>query len=150
MRNGSCWQQYGIATKRFPEKTRAVSLTTSPPWPTIAASMVSGCRLNPSTAAGRSGQQRDGTCYNEAVRGWDASDRLGMLCAEDAISTQPYLSTCWMVQRLTSRSLARSRWLIPFDRSRRMYSRCCSLRLGRRPGKQPRSAPSPGRPPTAP
>ena len=32
----------------------------------------------------------------------------------------PYLSTCWMVQRLTSRSLASSRWLTPFDRSTRM------------------------------
>ena len=31
-----------------------------------------------------------------------------------------YLSTCWMVQRLTSRSLASSRWLTPFDRSTRM------------------------------
>ena len=49
----------------------------------------------------------------------------------------PYPSTCWMVQRLTSRSLASSRWLTPFDRSIWMYSRCCSLRLGRRPGKRP-------------
>ena len=37
-----------------------------------------------------------------------------------------YPSTCWMVQRLTSRSLASSRWLTPIDRSARMYSRCCS------------------------
>ena len=49
----------------------------------------------------------------------------------------PYPPTCWMVQRLTSRSLASSRWLTPFDRSTRMYSRCRSLRLGRRPGKRP-------------
>ena len=35
-----------------------------------------------------------------------------------------YPSTCWMVQRLTSRSLASSRWLTPFDRSTKMYSRC--------------------------
>ena len=42
-----------------------------------------------------------------------------------------------MVQRLTSRSLASSRWLTPFDRSTRMYSRCYSVRLGRRPGKRP-------------
>ena len=42
-----------------------------------------------------------------------------------------------MVQRLTSRSLARSCWLTPFDCSVRMYSRCCSVRLGRRPGKRP-------------
>ena len=48
-----------------------------------------------------------------------------------------YLSTCWMVQRLTSRRLARSRWLTPFDRSARMYSRCRSFRLGRRPGNRP-------------
>ena len=48
-----------------------------------------------------------------------------------------YLSTCWMVQRLTSRRLASSRWLTPFDRSARMYSRCHSFRLGRRPGNRP-------------
>ena len=42
-----------------------------------------------------------------------------------------------MVQRLTSRSLASSRWLTPFDRSTWMYSRCCSVRLGLRPGKRP-------------
>ena len=49
----------------------------------------------------------------------------------------PYPSTCWMVQRLTYRSLARSRWLTAFDRSARMYSRWCSVRLGRRSGKRP-------------
>ena len=49
----------------------------------------------------------------------------------------PYLSACWMVQRLTSKRLASSRWLTPSDRSTRMYSRCCSVRLGRRPGKRP-------------
>ena len=53
------------------------------------------------------------------------------------IPPNPYLSTCWIVQRLTSRSLASSRWLIPFERSTRMYWRCCSVRLGRRPGKRP-------------
>ena len=42
-----------------------------------------------------------------------------------------------MVQRLTSRRLASSRWLTPFDRSARMYSRCRSVRLGRRPGNRP-------------
>ena len=42
-----------------------------------------------------------------------------------------YLSTCWIVQRLTSRSLASSRWLTLFHRSTRMYSRCCSVRRGR-------------------
>ena len=42
-----------------------------------------------------------------------------------------------MVQRLTSRSLVRSCWLTPFDCSVRMYSRCCSVRLGRRSGKRP-------------
>lgn len=42
-----------------------------------------------------------------------------------------------MVQRLTSRRLASSRWLIPFDRSARMYSRCCSVRIGLRPWKRP-------------
>ena len=48
-----------------------------------------------------------------------------------------YPSTCWMVQRLTSRRLASSRWLTPLERSSLMYSRCCSVRLGRRPGKRP-------------
>ena len=48
-----------------------------------------------------------------------------------------YPSTYWMVQRLTCRSLASSHWLTPFDRSTLMYSRCCSVRLGRRPGKRP-------------
>ena len=28
-------------------------------------------------------------------------------------------------------------WLTSFDRSSRMYSRCCWVRLGRRPGKRP-------------
>ena len=60
-----------------------------------------------------------------------------MLRTEAAIAPNPYPSTCWMVQRLTSRSLASSRWLTPFDRSTLMYSRCCSVRLGRRPGKRP-------------
>ena len=54
---------------------------------------------------------------------------------EAAISSQPL--PVWMVQRLTSRSLASSRWLTPFDRSTRMYSRCCSVRLGRWPGEWP-------------
>ena len=49
----------------------------------------------------------------------------------------PDPSTCWMVQRLTSRSLTSSRWLTPFGRSTRMYSRCSSVRLGCRPGKRP-------------
>ena len=48
-----------------------------------------------------------------------------------------YPSTCWMVQRLTSRRLASSRWLTPLDRSSRMYCRCCPVRTGRRPGKRP-------------
>ena len=34
---------------------------------------------------------------------------MAMLCAEAAICTQPYPSTCWMVQRLTSRRLASCR-----------------------------------------
>ena len=49
----------------------------------------------------------------------------------------PYPSACWMARRLTSRCLASSHWLTPFDRSTRMYSRCCSVKLGRRPGKRP-------------
>ena len=51
--------------------------------------------------------------------------------------SNPYLFACWMVQRLTSRRLASSRWLTPFDHSTRMYLRCRSVRLGRRPGKRP-------------
>ena len=42
-----------------------------------------------------------------------------------------------MVQLLTSRRLASSRWLTPFDRSVRMCSLYCSVRFGRRPGKRP-------------
>ena len=57
--------------------------------------------------------------------------------SEDCNSPNPYPSTCWMVQRLTSRRLASSRWLTPLDRSSRMYSRCCSVRTGSRPGKRP-------------
>ena len=37
--------------------------------------------------------------------------------SEDCNSHDPYPSTCWMVQRLTSRRLASSRWLTPLDRS---------------------------------
>ena len=62
---------------------------------------------------------------------------LAMIHAGLRVPPSPYLSTCWMVQRLTFRSLASSRWLTPFDRSTLMYSRCCSVRLGRRPGKRP-------------
>ena len=57
--------------------------------------------------------------------------------SEDCNSHDPYPSTCWLVQRLTSRRLASSRWLTPLDRSSRMYSRCCPVRTGRRPGKRP-------------
>ena len=70
-------------------------------------------------------QQRDGARYDEAVR------------AEVHFPSNSYLSTCWMVQRLTSKRLANFRWLTPFDRSTRMYSRCWSVRLGSRPGKRP-------------
>ena len=72
-----------------------------------------------------------------AVRAWETSDRLAMLRAEDAILAQPYPSTCWMVQRLTSRSLSSSRWLTPFDRSARMYSRCCSIKMAVGQGNSP-------------
>ena len=51
--------------------------------------------------------------------------------------SDPYPSTCQMVQRLTSRRSASSRWLTPFARSNRMYSRCCPVKLGRRLGKRP-------------
>ena len=60
-----------------------------------------------------------------------------MFRTEAAILSQPYPSICRMVQRLTSMRLASSRWLTPFDLSSLMYSLCCSVRLGRRPGKRP-------------
>ena len=37
-------------------------------------------------------------------------------------------------------ALGQFRWFTPFDRSTREYSRCWSVRLGRRPGKALRSA----------
>ena len=49
----------------------------------------------------------------------------------------PYRSTCSIVQRLTCKRLASSRWLTPFDRSTWMYSRCRSVRHGCRPEKRP-------------
>ena len=93
--------------------------------------------LSPRTASGRSVPQRDGACYDEAVRAWDTIRPLAVLLQMLQFPVSPYPSTGWMVQRLTSRRLASSRWLTPFDRSTRMYSRCCSVRLGRRPGKRP-------------
>ena len=50
--------------------------------------------------------------------------------------SNPYLSACWMVQRLTSSRLARSRWLTPST----ALPECTPLLLGqagRRPGKRP-------------
>ena len=47
------------------------------------------------------------TCTTQGIR------------VEGAISTQPYPSVCWMVQRLTSRRLDSFRWLTPIDRSTR-------------------------------
>ena len=72
-----------------------------------------------------------------AVRAWEPSDHRPCSVQMLRFSVSPYPSTCWMVQRLTSKSLASSRWLTPFDRSALMYSRCCSLRSGRLPGKRP-------------
>ena len=43
-----------------------------------------------------------------------------MLRAGLRVPPNPYLSACWIVQRLTSRNLASSRWLTPLDRSTRM------------------------------
>ena len=85
---GVAGQQYGIDAKRFPRRKGAGSLTNSPQWPANTARMVSGWCLNPRTAAGRSMQQRDGACCDEAVRTRESSDRLDMLCAEAAISIQ--------------------------------------------------------------
>ena len=50
---------------------------------------------------------------------------------------RPYSSNCWMVQRLTCRRMASSHLLTPCDRSPRMCSLCCSVRVGRWPGKRP-------------
>ena len=49
----------------------------------------------------------------------------------------PYRCTCSIVQRLTCRRLASSRWLTAFDRSTRMDSPFRSFRLGGRLGKGP-------------
>ena len=108
----SCRQQCGITSKGLPERTEAISLANSPRWPVINASMVLGCWLNPNLASVRS------------------VPRL-------QFPLKPYPSTSWMVQRLTSRRLASSRWLTPLDRSSLMYSRCCPVRSGRLPGKGP-------------
>ena len=70
-------------------------------------------------------QQRDGARHDEAVR------------AEAAISIQPLPVHLLDGPTADPQSLASSRWLTPFDRSNRMYSRCWSVRLGRRPGKRP-------------
>ena len=112
-------------------------MTYSLGWPTITARVVSGrCSIR--------GRHREGRCRKgmaHVTTRWSVlgtpSDHLAMLLAGDAISTQLYPSTCWMVQRLTSRRLANSRWLTPLDRSSLMYSRCCPVRTGRRPGKRP-------------
>ena len=63
-------------------------MTNSPRRPTIIASMVSGCWLDPRAVSGRSVPQRDGACYDAAVCAREASDHLDMLRSEAAISTQ--------------------------------------------------------------
>ena len=83
-----------------------------------------------------------GLYYGEKLGHWGGVMVAHLYYARDSSGgynshPTPYPSTCWMVQRLTSRSLASSRWLTPFDRSTWMYSRCCSVRLGLRPGKRP-------------
>ena len=78
-------------------------------------------------------------CRGAALAGTELGFQCELPCSVQRLRSPPtpYLSTCWMVQRLTSRSLANLRWLTPFDFSVLMYSRCCSLRFGRRPGKRP-------------
>ena len=71
--------------------TGAVALTNSPRWPAVTARMVSCCWLNPRTTSGRFVPQRDGACYDEAVRAWEASCRLAVLRTEAANSIQPLL-----------------------------------------------------------
>ena len=66
-------------------------MTNSPRWPAVTARMVSGCWLNPRTTSGRFVPQRDGACYDEAVRAWEASCRLAVLRTEAANSIQPLL-----------------------------------------------------------
>ena len=64
-------------------------MTNSPRWPAVTARMVSGCWLHPRTASGRLVPQRDGACYDEAVRAWEASCRLAVLRAEAAMFHPP-------------------------------------------------------------
>ena len=44
---------------------------------------------------------------------------------------------CWIFHRLTSRSLASSRWLTPLASSSRTYTFCCSVRTVGHPGEWP-------------
>ena len=73
------------------------------------------CRENPGARTCRA--------WNEARKSVRVLHREARRIAKDVTDLDGvplYLSTCWMVQRLTSRSLASSRWLTPFDRSTRM------------------------------
>ena len=79
-------------------------------------------------------QQRYGACYDEAAV--PGKHQTVWICSLQRLQfpLTHYPSTCWTVQWLTSSCLASFRGLTPFDRSSRMYSRCCSVKLGRRPG----------------
>ena len=90
MANKNCWQQRGIATKRFPKSTTAVTLANSPRWPTITASTVSGCWLNPRAASRGSVPGKHQTVWPCSVQ-------------RVQFPGYPYPSTCWIVQRLTSK-----------------------------------------------
>ena len=80
-------------------------------------------------------QQRDDACYDEAVRAWEASDRLDMLRAEAAFSIQVLPAHLLDGPATDAQELGQFPLAHPLDRSTRMYSRCCSVRLGRRPGE---------------
>ena len=107
-----------------------------------------GCRPLPQGWYQAAAQSEDGFGKVGAAKRWRMLRRGGP-CLRHYQTTSPcslprlqfpvspYPSTCWMVQRLTSRRLASSRWLTPLDRSSLMCSRCCSVSIGRRPGKRP-------------
>ena len=83
-------------------------------------------------------QQRDGACYDEAVRAWEVSDLLAMLRAEVEISTQPLPIHLLDGPTADLQELASCRWLTPL---RPLHPDCTPVAarsgLGHRPGKRP-------------
>ena len=74
-------------------------------------------------------------CFSGSAGVLEIFRGLARCCPGCHVPSKPYPSSCWIVQRLTSRRLASSLWLTPFDRSTRMYSRCYSVRVGLRLGQ---------------